>query len=999
MSRTLLADLGLVSEPDERLVGGKAAGLVRLRSLGMNVLPAHVVPTVIFEEFVASLGLSSSITAIEECLGSEIPLAELAEVRCAILDTALPEDWTPHFDSWFEVSVPIGGRAIVRSSADVEDNEGHSFAGIFDSVVCDTAEGLEGAVREVWASVFSPRAFSYSGIASLSRLPSMAVILQPFAEADRSGVMFTSFGGPDGKPQILVEHVEGDCQKLVSGEANPERLWIPKVPNPTLLSTLDTGQLDHATAMELAALARELETAVEAPQDVEWLVGDGGLVLLQSRPITAAGMIEEPSSGEDVLLHGVGASPGRGSGGVHLVFNIEDANELTEGEILTTTMTNPDMVVAMQRSAGIVTDVGGMICHAAIVSRELGIPCVVGTGSATNSLQEGDLVTADGSTGEVIRGRFGAKSASDNIPSATWSGIWAAWLLNAPNEAIPHISAAAAIVDIPADVETVVLDPLCDLSLDPAVEVTAPGSLDPHALEALIGSYCDQVEELVSKRHIKQVFIDTRNLDTATREGVERVTIDRAGLVVLGEGDEKGLEILPLAVGALAGSSPLLPPSSEGGGGGLFGMRPHVRRAPMPPKWSRSAMWDLVPALAEVHENELPPDVDDNGWVDVRPEVPITPFLKALVTPGVETIPRAMRLAEYPLHVQFINCCFHFREDRLLDFFPKLMGATWDEAFLTDMLQRCRFSYEQLERRSEALPATEDELLAAGQDGTRRAFLAWWAAFTEFFSLSFFIQAQGDDCIFPGLAGIAEANREALGNRHLPWQLPTAADVSAPVSPVLTAEYMKDLAELGSALAAEGIYDLESAIIAVSSDEDLAILYGRTHERWHWMRERDLYYEPYDSPRQILSKALGVSASDPVDYAMNRESSSLALSVHFDLARESRNSAKLLYAVKYSRALAIDRENHHIVWLRASYRLRRLLSLWERSIRQKAELEDRDIFFMQPWEILDSIEGRGRIPSDLVRKIRNRRVAYEQAVQLKSAPDVQVTPDREVDYY
>ena len=232
----------------------------------------------------------------------------------------------------------------------------------------------------------------------------MAIVLQPFLEPEYSGVMFTSFRKPGEAEQLLIEYVEGECEKLVQGEVDPTRLWVRREPSPE--PPAGTPALSSGQLAALVDAGLELEQQLGRPQDVEWCLCRDRLYLVQTRDITVGQGEATHSGGGEVILEGVGASPGIGSGDVHLVFNIEDADELPAGSVLTTTMTNPDMVPAMQRSAAIVTDVGGLICHAAIVSRELGLPCVVGSGSATRDLAAGMSVSIDGSSGRVYRGDF-----------------------------------------------------------------------------------------------------------------------------------------------------------------------------------------------------------------------------------------------------------------------------------------------------------------------------------------------------------------------------------------------------------------------------------------------------------------------------------------------------------------------------------------------------------------------------------------------------------------
>lgn len=210
--------------------------------------------------------------------------------------------------------------------------------------------------------------------------------------------------------------------------------------------------LDEDEAKALAELGLRIERHYEAPQDTEWAIdGDGAIWMLQSRPITTlrgtegdgveqgavrpgetagasettntsetarpggivetSGLVEAGAPGEAsapgpqrVLLRGLGGAPGLAGGPVRVLGTIDEAERLRDGDVLVTHMTSPDWTALMRRAAAIVTDSGGMTCHAAIVSRELGIPCVVGTSEATSVLRDGELVTVDATRGVVIEG-------------------------------------------------------------------------------------------------------------------------------------------------------------------------------------------------------------------------------------------------------------------------------------------------------------------------------------------------------------------------------------------------------------------------------------------------------------------------------------------------------------------------------------------------------------------------------------------------------------------
>lgn len=197
----------------------------------------------------------------------------------------------------------------------------------------------------------------------------------------------------------------------------------------TLTRKLTPSQAERAVLSDeevrrIAELGVEIEVHYGAPQDTEWAIDDAGKIwMLQSRPVTST-VVETkagPAAGAGKkLVMGLGAAPGMASGTVRVIGSREDAAELIEGEVLVTHMTAPDWVPLMRKAAAIVTDSGGMTCHAAIVSRELGIPCVVGTADATKVLRDGQVVTVDAGQGIVTAGASQPPPAE--APAATPEG-------------------------------------------------------------------------------------------------------------------------------------------------------------------------------------------------------------------------------------------------------------------------------------------------------------------------------------------------------------------------------------------------------------------------------------------------------------------------------------------------------------------------------------------------------------------------------------------------
>src|SRR5581483_783330 len=169
--------------------------------------------------------------------------------------------------------------------------------------------------------------------------------------------------------------------------------------------------------LALARLALDVERHYGSPQDVEWALAAGRTWLVQSRPITTLAATREEPAGT-VLLTGLSGSPGVATGRVRILASPKDGHRLEPGEVLVAAMTNPDWVPTIRRAAALITDGGGMTCHAAIVSRELGVPCVVGTRSATGVLRDGEVVTVDGARGKVFEGVSPAALAVVRAPAA-----------------------------------------------------------------------------------------------------------------------------------------------------------------------------------------------------------------------------------------------------------------------------------------------------------------------------------------------------------------------------------------------------------------------------------------------------------------------------------------------------------------------------------------------------------------------------------------------------
>ena len=442
-----------IGKEDIPLVGGKGANLGEMIGIGLPVPPAFVVSAPAFHRFITDSGVAEQVFPLLSSIDVEDPkaLREASErARELILKTKMPPALEKTIREAYQslarsekVKEPL---VAVRSSATAEDLPEASFAGQQDTYLNVRGEEmLLEHVQKCWASLYTPRAVYYRVKHDFPHdKVAIAVVVQIMVDAAKAGVMFTRHP-TTGADISLVEAAWGLGEGVVSGNVTPdtyeigpdgkvatarvaskETMYVRGKQDRTVVEPVPAAKrtqrvLSDEELRALHNLGRTIEKHYGAPQDIEWAIDtQGRLMVLQARPVTtirkaaaapdaAKGASAGASAGQQILA-GLGASPGIAVGKVALVHDVEELEKCGPGDILVTQMTTPDMVPAMRRAAAIVTDEGGMTCHAAIVSRELGVPAVVGTKKATKLLKDGLLVTVDGDKGTIQEG--GAKTAT-----------------------------------------------------------------------------------------------------------------------------------------------------------------------------------------------------------------------------------------------------------------------------------------------------------------------------------------------------------------------------------------------------------------------------------------------------------------------------------------------------------------------------------------------------------------------------------------------------------
>lgn len=456
-----------VDKDDISLVGGKGANLGELTKAGLPVPPGFIVTAEAYFDFLEGADLDITIEKLLKGLdvNDSKKLNQVgSEIRKAIMSKPMPRNIAKEISGAYQKLYTDGSSQFyvaVRSSATAEDLPEASFAGAQKTFLnISGTENVLKACRMAWASLFEARAIYYRKINNFDDLKvGLAIPVQKMVQSEKSGIMFTIDPVSNDKEKIIIEAGWGLGEAIVSGSVTPDRYVVNKKDLQILIKEVNlqdwkitkvdeinkhvtvpkeeqkAQKLSDEEIKKLAEFGVKIDEHYQFSQDIEWAIEGNNIYFVQSRPVTTlnshpeasaegspanAGMADKlPDSSQaqndvskaEVLVKGIAASIGIASGPVRIIHSPSEIDKVAQGEVLVTEKTNPDFVPAMKKAIGIVTDTGGQTSHAAIVSRELGIPCVVGTGKATAVLKSDQVISVDGAKGLVYKGKVTRQEA------------------------------------------------------------------------------------------------------------------------------------------------------------------------------------------------------------------------------------------------------------------------------------------------------------------------------------------------------------------------------------------------------------------------------------------------------------------------------------------------------------------------------------------------------------------------------------------------------------
>lgn len=451
-----------VDKNDVGLVGGKGANLGEMARANLPIPYGFIVTSKAYFYFIQTAGLMQPIKDALEGLDydngaaldkaskkihdlimkADVPHALSKEILHYYSDlTNKQEKYFKRNVSFFEENVrklrevykqPL---VAVRSSATAEDLPDASFAGQQETFLNVKGDAhLLVKVKECWASLFTARAIYYRHEQGFDHFKvGLAAVVQRMVQSEKSGIAFSIDPVTNDKTKIVIEAIFGLGEYIVQGKVTPDHYEVNKksfvilkkeakyqnlkyiksgIDNMEIKLGRHEGSLPKLTDEEIikvAMLVRDIEEHYFFPQDIEWAIEADHVYIVQSRPITTIKVTSEAASGTaqagaTPVIIGSPASPGIGVGPAVHVSSPKFIDNVKKGDVLVAPQTNPDYVPAMKKAAAIVTEKGGRTSHAAIVSRELGIPAVVGAEGAMRLLKSGGVVSVNGATGEIYKG-------------------------------------------------------------------------------------------------------------------------------------------------------------------------------------------------------------------------------------------------------------------------------------------------------------------------------------------------------------------------------------------------------------------------------------------------------------------------------------------------------------------------------------------------------------------------------------------------------------------
>jgi len=451
---------------DGHIVGGKNANLGELLNAGLPVPNGFAITTHVYDELFSQGDTKEKIYNILKKVDFD-NIANLnscsREIRKIIEEIPIPQNILALISENYNL-LGTNVEVAVRSSATAEDLPTASFAGQMDSFLfIRGTENVIKSIKKTFSSMFSPRAIYYRNEKGFDHFSvKIGITIQRMLSPKSAGVMFT-LNPVDGNTDIIyIEGSWGVGETIVQGKVEPDSFTILKSDLSISKNTISTKKtmtirgetqgeysiaerasitevdvpeelqnqpcLTEDQVIDLSKYAKIIEEHYGKPMDIEWVVENNtdNIYLVQARPETVHSkkIVKEEKTESTVIAKGIGASAGVRTGVVHVITDIQDADKFKENEILITPMTTPDWTPIMKKATAIITQSGGATAHAAIVSRELGIPCIVGVRDAITTLSTGQEITIDGSTGFIYEGSVHLSAQEEEISLPLSNESW-----------------------------------------------------------------------------------------------------------------------------------------------------------------------------------------------------------------------------------------------------------------------------------------------------------------------------------------------------------------------------------------------------------------------------------------------------------------------------------------------------------------------------------------------------------------------------------------------